>query len=58
MIKAILIDDNISSSQLLKWLLEQHCKDVQVVAIASKADDAISKIERLKPDIVFLDIHK
>ncbi len=56
MIKAILVDDNISSTQLLKWVLEQHCKDVEVVATASKADEAIAKIEMLRPDILFLDI--
>jgi two-component system LytT family response regulator len=55
-LRAILIDDELSSLKNLKQKLEEFCKQVSVVAIAQKPDEAIFLIRHHKPDILFLDI--
>lgn len=55
-IKAILIDDEMTSLQNLKQKLEEFCKQVIVVAATQKPEEAISLIRNLKPDVLFLDI--
>lgn len=54
--KAIIVDDEHQAIRVLQKLLESYCDDVEVVAVATKADDARSMIEEFKPDLVFLDI--
>ena len=56
MIKAILIDDELSSLQNLHQKLVEFCPDVSVVATTQKPEDAIVLIQELKPDVIFLDI--
>ncbi len=55
-VKAILIDDEMTSLQNLKQKLEEFCKQVTVVAAIQKPEEAISVIRNLKPDVLFLDI--
>jgi len=55
-IKAILIDDELSSLQNLKQKLEEFCKSVKVLAIAQKPEEAFSLIRYHQPDVLFLDI--
>ncbi|MEO5942752.1 MAG: LytTR family DNA-binding domain-containing protein [Ferruginibacter sp.] len=55
-IKAILIDDELSSLQNLQQKLKEFCPDVDVLAISQKPEDAIILIQQHKPDVVFLDI--
>lgn len=56
MIKAILVDDEQASIDLLKWLIDQYCPDITAVKWARNVTDAIPLIQSFKPDIVFLDI--
>ena len=56
MIRAILIDDELSSLQNLQQKLEEFCPEVTVVASTQKPEEAIFLIKELKPDIIFLDI--
>lgn len=56
MIKAIIIDDEKSGTEVLQLLLEQNCPSVQIIAIENNADEGIKSIIKLKPDLVFLDI--
>lgn len=56
LLKAILIDDELSSLQNLKQKLIEFCPDVEVLATAQKPEDAILLIRQYKPDVVFLDI--
>jgi two-component system LytT family response regulator len=56
MIRAILVEDEAKSRQLLNTLIDKHCKDVEVVAIAANVKDAVEVIQKHKPDLVFLDI--
>ena len=54
--RAILIDDEISNSENLGTLLEKHCPQVNIVATAQNVTDAVNVIEKLLPDLIFLDI--
>jgi two-component system, LytTR family, response regulator len=55
-LKAILIDDELSSLQNLQRKLTEFCPDVNIVATAQKPEDAILLIQQHKPDVIFLDI--
>lgn len=56
MLKAILVDDEPNSVQLLARQLEQHCPQVQVLGQVTDSTEAIELIRQIKPDVVFLDI--
>ena len=53
--KAIIIDDERLARTELKKLLQDY-PEVEVIDEAANADEGISKIESLNPDLVFLDI--
>ena len=55
-LKAILVDDELSSLQNLKHKLEEFCPDVKIVAQAQQPEEAILLIRHHKPDVLFLDI--
>jgi two-component system, LytTR family, response regulator len=55
-IKAILIDDELSSLQNLTQKLEEFCKQVIVVAAVEEPQEAILLIKKYRPDVLFLDI--
>ncbi len=55
-LKAILIDDELSSLQNLQQKLVEFCPDLQIVASAQKPEEAIILIRQHKPDVIFLDI--
>lgn len=55
-IKAILIDDELSSLQNLRQKLDEFCPGLQVVAMAQKPEEAMLLIKHHKPDVIFLDI--
>jgi two-component system, LytTR family, response regulator len=54
-IRAILIDDERLARQELRYMLRSF-PEVEVLEEASHVDDALEKIHRLKPDLIFLDI--
>jgi len=56
MIKAMIVDDEQGSIDLMTWLLAQYCPDVTAVKSARSAKEAIPIIGSFEPDIVFLDI--
>ena len=53
---AILIDDESSSRNSLRHKLNNHCQGITVVAECENGEEGIKAIQRLKPDIVFLDV--
>lgn len=53
-LRAILIDDELSSLQNLTQKLEEFCKTVTVVAAVQEPQKAIPLIKQHKPDILFL----
>lgn len=56
MIRAVLIDDEISNLENLRTLLDKHCRQVAIMATAQNVSDAVEAIEKYRPDLVFLDI--
>lgn len=56
MMRAVLIDDEISNLENLRILLEKHCPQVTIIATAQSVNDAVDVIEKYLPDLVFLDI--
>jgi two-component system LytT family response regulator len=54
--KAIVVDDEPAARRLMKNLLQEHKNVIEVIAEAANGQEAIQKIEELKPDLVFLDI--
>ncbi|MCG9911311.1 MAG: LytTR family DNA-binding domain-containing protein [Flavobacteriales bacterium] len=55
-IKALITDDSLQARRLLKLLLAELTPEVAIVGEASNVDDAVEKIKKLQPDLVFLDI--
>ena len=53
--KAIIVDDERLARKELTSLLENH-PEIEIIDEATNADDAIEKIEKQEPDVVFLDV--
>lgn len=54
--RALVVDDIEDSKEALVLLLKRYCPDVETVGEASTLEEALDKIQRLGPDLVFLDI--
>jgi two-component system LytT family response regulator len=55
-ITAVLVDDEIKNNELLNIYLDKYCPIIEVVAIATTVDGAITTINDLQPKLIFLDI--
>lgn len=55
-IKALIIDDENKSREIIKWMLEKYCPNVEILGLAESAEMAFLMIEELKPNLLFLDI--
>lgn len=55
-IKTIIIDDERLAREEVKRALEMH-QEFKIIGEASHVDEAVTLIEELKPDVLFLDIH-
>jgi len=56
MMKAILVDDELSSLQNLQQKITEFCPEIKIVATPGKPEEAIFLIRHHKPDVIFLDI--
>lgn len=56
MIKTIIVDDELSAIQSLKWEIENFCQGIEICDSFTDPIEAISAINYIKPDCVFLDI--
>lgn len=54
--KAIIVDDEKDSREVIKTILGEYCPQVEVVGDAENVDVAYKLISTQKPDLVFLDI--
>lgn len=54
--KAIIIEDEKKSRQLLRVLLNEHCPQIDVVEDCEDLPTGVKAIHKHKPDLVFLDI--
>ena len=56
MLRAILVDDDQSNLSSLNEKLTRHCPQVEVIGCWDDAEQAATMIDKLRPDLVFLDI--
>lgn len=54
--KAVIVDDEAASRNVLRAYLEKYCQDVTVAAEADGVSAALEVIRAEKPDVVFLDV--
>ncbi|HEY0047260.1 MAG TPA: LytTR family DNA-binding domain-containing protein [Flavobacterium sp.] len=57
MITALLIDDDKHLRKGLKALLDRYTNDIAIIGEAESVKTGIAAIEKLKPQVIFLDIH-
>lgn len=55
-IKAFLLDDEPKSIAILSSKIERFCPNITIVGSSQTPSEAIEMVERLQPDLVFLDI--
>jgi len=56
MIRAVIIEDEKNSRELMEWHLNKSCPEVKVVASFSSSVEAMEQIHKIAPQLVFLDI--
>lgn len=56
MIKAVIIDDEKDSRQILANYLTKYCPDVNICGFGESVSTGLTTIQKYQPDIVFLDI--
>ncbi len=56
MYKTIIIDDEPKCVDSIRFVLNKHCNQIQLVDTARSADEGFEKISQHQPDIVFLDV--
>ncbi|MBS1597575.1 MAG: response regulator transcription factor [Bacteroidetes bacterium] len=56
MIQTIIIDDENISLLALREKIKMHCKELNVVKLFTRPEEALDEIYELKPEVVFLDI--
>ncbi|MES2849498.1 MAG: LytTR family DNA-binding domain-containing protein, partial [Bacteroidota bacterium] len=56
MIKAIHIEDEPRNVELLKELVKEYCRDIELVGNAGNVPDGIELIKKEKPQLLYLDI--
>jgi len=55
-LKAVIIDDEAHCIETLRFEIKRYCPEIEVIATASNGSVGIEIIQKLKPDLVFLDI--
>lgn len=55
-VNVIVVEDEPNALEFLCMLLDDSAYDMKIVATATNVQDAIARIDRFKPDLVFLDI--
>jgi two-component system LytT family response regulator len=56
MIRAVVVDDEKPSREVMCNYLKEYCRDVEVVATAGSVKSAFRTIKKHQPDLIFLDI--
>jgi two-component system, LytTR family, response regulator len=56
MIKAVIIDDEEGARITLNALLTEYCTGIDVIGMTSNVPEGVRLINKLEPDVVFLDI--
>ncbi|MCB0430350.1 MAG: response regulator transcription factor [Flavobacteriales bacterium] len=54
--RAIIVEDEQKSADVLKKLVEKYCPEVELAGMATGVQDGVKLIQEIKPELVFLDI--
>jgi two-component system LytT family response regulator len=55
-LRSVIIDDEFTNRELLKIQIEASCKNLEVCGMAGNIHDGVIAINKLNPDVVFLDV--
>ncbi len=55
-LSTVIVDDEMNARENLQLLIKEFCPELDIVGLASSADQAQILINQYKPDLVFLDI--
>lgn len=55
-LKAILVDDEFDSREILENYIKKYCENVELLALCANIKEGEEAIKTLQPDLVFLDI--
>src|ERR1700730_17493176 len=53
---ALIIDDEKNSREVLETMLRKYCPEITVLTSCGVAEEALGRIQKEKPDLLFLDI--
>jgi two-component system, LytTR family, response regulator len=56
MIKAVIIDDEKKSRELLNTMITKHCPELSIVGMGESVETGAELIRKSNPDLIFLDI--
>lgn len=56
MIKAVIIEDEKKSAEVLAQLLQKNCPDISVAGRAENVKEGIDLVNKLHPELIFLDV--
>ena len=56
MLKAVIIEDESSSREILRNYLAKYCKNVNVLGEAASVKEGLELLTKTQPDVVFLDV--
>ncbi|MFY8005274.1 MAG: LytR/AlgR family response regulator transcription factor, partial [Chitinophagaceae bacterium] len=56
MITAVIVEDELHSRNFLVKMVEEFCKQIQLLGTAANVAEAVSLINNQQPNLVFLDI--
>lgn len=56
MIKAVIIEDEKKSAELLTQLLQKNCPDITILGKAENVKEGIDLVNKVRPELVFLDV--
>ena len=54
--KAVIVEDEQKSREMLAAIIQKNCQDVQIVGLAKNVKEGVDLIKSQNPDLVFLDI--
>ena len=55
-LRAIIVEDEPSGMENLRWKIQENCPEIEIVAECPSGKEAVRSIRRFLPDILFLDI--
>ena len=56
MIKAVIIEDEKKSAEVLSQLLQKNCPDISILGKAENVKEGIDLVSKLHPELIFLDV--